>query len=390
MSELNDYFLPVSIDNTKYVLKPRPGLICNDIFIHTPDTPIKDISKFTHAIVGIEESRGSRSNSTEGSANLIRHHLYNLASFSGNIQLADLGNLIPANELRDTYYGLRDVILILFDNGVIPIFIGSSHDVSVSVSLAYDKLSKGFTLTTVDLKTDLNFSNVKLSEEEEFLNKCFAIANKIPWFQYYNIANQSCFNTKETVDFLYSRSIDTYRLGIIRNQIADIEPILRETTFLSIDLCSLKHSDCPGQTFPSPNGLSADEFCQLARYAGFSDQLKILGIFGYNPAGDPFEVTAALIAQFIWYYLEGYQSNNHELVSSQNENFKKYIVTNNNFDSGLVFYYSNESNRWWCEVSSNILNDIYLLPCTEKDYLDALNNEIPNRWFNSYKRLNKI
>ena len=57
----------------------------------------------------------------------------------------------------------------------------------------------------------------------------------------------------------------------------------------------------------------------------------------------------------------------------------------------LIFYKSFLTERWWVEVPSilsshNKINSPALLPCTEQDYLDACNQNIPERWFKAYKK----
>ena len=71
------------------------------------------------------------------------------------------------------------------------------------------------------------------------------------------------------------------------------------------------------------------------------------------------------------------------------KDFLKYSVTLS--DQIMVFYKSDKSNRWWMELTNNshLNNKIIsttLLACTEQDYLDAMQDKIPERWYNAIKR----
>jgi hypothetical protein len=59
----------------------------------------------------------------------------------------------------------------------------------------------------------------------------------------------------------------------------------------------------------------------------------------------------------------------------------------------IRFFKSEKSNRWWMEITNdfivnNKLKTSTLLPCTEDDYREALNNKLPEKWLNALKRLN--
>ena len=56
-------------------------------------------------------------------------------------------------------------------------------------------------------------------------------------------------------------------------------------------------------TFPSgmPNGIDGRTICALARYAGISDRISILGCFDLSNT----TIFHKLLAQIIWYFVEG-------------------------------------------------------------------------------------
>jgi hypothetical protein len=96
-----------------------------------------------------------------------------------------------------------------------------------------------------------------------------------------------------------------------------------------------------------------------------------------------------MIAQIIWYFIEGLSFRIQEKPTSKSEDFTKFTVPTDTEE--LVFYKSHVTERWWVEVPSilpqhNKTNSVALLPCTEGDYLDACNQNIPERWFKAYRK----
>jgi hypothetical protein len=91
----------------------------------------------------------------------------------------------------------------------------------------------------------------------------------------------------------------------------------------------------------------------------------------------------------IWYLIEGVQLRFDEYPVNKKD-FLKYSVTLS--DQIMVFYKSDKSNRWWMELTNNShlnnkIKSTTLLACTEKDYLDAMQDKIPERWYNAVKRI---
>ena len=96
-----------------------------------------------------------------------------------------------------------------------------------------------------------------------------------------------------------------------------------------------------------------------------------------------------MVAQIIWYFMEGHNYRVPEMPSEKNKNFTKFIVPTET--EQLVFYKSKVTERWWAEIPSALsphtkTDSTALLPCTEKDYLDACDQIIPERWFKAYKK----
>ena len=86
--------------------------------------------------------------------------------------------------------------------------------------------------------------------------------------------------------------------------ISMVEPVLRDADIVTLDLNSVKSSEVSLKQKYSPNGFNGREICAISRYAGISNKVTSFGIYEYNPSQND-EATAMLVAQVIWYFIEG-------------------------------------------------------------------------------------
>jgi hypothetical protein len=153
---------------------------------------------------------------------------------------------------------------------------------------------------------------------------------------------------------------------------------------VSVDLLSVKSSDSGNFATFVPNGFSGKEICSLSRYAGISDKVSSFGIFNHKNTRQE----SILIAQIIWYFVEGFHFRSNEYPFGTKENYIKYIVT---LEDELVFYKSNITERWWIEIpflslQNNKLKKSTLLPCMHEDYLAACSGDVPERWWKAQRK----
>jgi len=381
---LNHYFDPVSLERAEGEELPAKGLFCQSIYVHTPDNPIKDIYNYQVAIIGVPEGRGASVKKLDLAPDAIRSRLYSLNCLEKNIKIIDLGNLKQGKDLKDTYFGLRDVLLDLLSNNIVPIVIGGSQDLTYGMFLALEYLQKPYTLTTIDNRVDIAFETYENITHKNYLNSII-LENK-HLFEYLNLGQQACFTSTDNSDLFQNLYHESIRLGNLRSNLMISEPYLRDTNILSIDFSAIRHADAPGQAIASPNGFNAEDICQMARYAGFGEKLQIVGIFEISPTLDHNLSTSALAAQTIWYFLDGFSIRLNERPDLNPNEFKQFIVTFDENDT-LVFYKSLFTQRWWCEVPSNNSKTL-VISCSEADYIRASNNEIPDRWLKLLKKLN--
>jgi len=251
---------------------------------------------------------------------------------------------------------------------------------------AYDTLEQTVNLVAIDNKFDLGNIEDDLTSQSYLSKIVMNQPNNL--FNFSNIGYQTYFNSQDEIDLLENLFFETHRLGEISNEIQLAEPILRDADIVSIDLSVIKNAESPANNNATPNGFTGAEICTISRYAGISDKVTSFGIYEYNSKLDTKNQTAQLIAQMIWYFIEGVNYRANDYPFGLKDNYQKYIVPIE--DQVLNFHKSNKSGRWWMEINlseNNKFKRHALIPCTYQDYINASNQEIPERWIRTLKKL---
>ena len=350
------------------------------VFHSAEDFP--DLNKIKIAVIGVLENRGNENQTEEVDLSHIRKELYGLFPGNWNASIADLGNILAGNSATDTYFALKKVVSNLIKKKIIPIVIGGSQDLTYALYRGYDDLEQMVNLVSIDNKFDFGKESEALSATSYLTKIIIEEPNNL--FNFSNIGFQTYYNSQEEIDLIDKLFFDAYRLGDVSNNIAIAEPVFRDADIVSIDMTSVKSSD--SGNFPSftPNGFSGKEICALSRYSGISDKVSLLGIFNHNNT----KQESVLIAQIIWYFIEGFHYRSHEYPFGSKEHYIKYIIPS---EEELIFYKSNKTDRWWIEIPfistvSNKLKKSTLLPCSYDEYLAACNQEIPERWWKAQRK----
>lgn len=343
------------------------------------------------AIIGVMEQRGHVGNDGCGSApDRIRERFYSLFHRWGEgANILDLGNVLAGNSYKDTYFALTAVIQECVKKEVIPVIIGGSHDLTYANYQAYENLEQVVNLVCIDRSIDLGLIEKDITEENFINNIIMHQPNFL--FNFSSVGYQSYFVDKEIDAMMERMHFDAYRLGFVRDNIEEMEPIVRNADILSFDVNSIKGSEFSGYAKPNPNGFLSDEICRISRYAGLSDKLSSFGLYNYNPVHDPTGNGAMLLAQMIWYFIEGFRERKGDYPVASKSAYLKYHVAMEEEDHELIFYKS-DSGRWWMEVPHpSDLNSRFvrhqMVPCSYADYERALAGEVPDRWFQTFQKL---
>jgi len=387
MVDLNDYFNPVSIEKPEIEHLTGQAGFPHNITIHTDNLPIKDISKFKIALIGVPEGRNSLNTGSLKGPDAIRSQLYTLAKIPGRLKIIDLGNMKQGVTFNDTIAGLADVISVLIQQNIFPVIIGGSSALVTAIDKSFTALKTRYSLLAVDPRID--FSNERKEPDSfNYLNNI--IHNSKSTFDHYiNIGYQTYLNDQQVINRFLKRRSELIRIGDVRQAIYLTEPLFRDSEVVVFDISAARQSDAPGTFSPSPNGFYGEEICLLGRYAGISDKLKIFGLFDVNPELDIRFQTSGLAAQVLWFFLEGFSQKQYETPSlsiSNSGRFIKYHVRVTDLPDDLLFIKSNLTERWWIELPVGGEKSHYVA-CSHEDYLKANHNEVPDRWVKAVERL---
>jgi len=335
---------------------------------------------FQVAILGVPDDEKIRTFNVAGQ---VRSQIYQLAPLSNNLSIIDLGNIKPGNSFTDACIAISEIFQEMIRQDIILVLIGGTSKYNFGGVLAYQKNNIPINMVSIDSRISLE----SIQESDTFKIKSEGQELNSSIFNYVNIGYQSYFVSQSVLDFIDDSYFEAYRLGFVRSSMKEIEPVLRDSNQVTFSFNSIKHSDAPGALNSSPNGLSGDEACQLSFFAGHSNRIKSLGIFDFSLTMDIHHTTSQLGAQVIWYFLEGLANRIFEEPDLKPQNFTKYLIHNNDSNQDLAFYQSNLTNRWWMEVSFHKHNHQVLLSCSENDYDLACKQEIPDRWWRTYQRI---
>lgn len=386
MDHILDFINPIDESLQAYVTSLPKSTLGKAILLHKKDFHL-DFTEGSVVLLGVPEGRTALKNIDTGKGlNIIREQLYQLYVGNWNVRLYDLGDIKIGHSFQDTEAALKSVLAYLLKKKLIPIVIGGSQALTYAAYRAYDELEQKVNLSVVDAKFDLGNFDKKFDSANYLTKIVMEKPNNL--FNFTNIGFQTFLNAQEEIDLVKNMLFDAYRLGSVKSEIEIVEPVMRDTDLLSIDLGAIRRMDAPGNQNAQLSGFNADDICKITRYAGLSDKLSVMGIFEYNVIKDKNYQTAELIAQMIWYFIEGVNFRAYEFPTLDLEYFQKYMVVIE--DETYNFYKSNKSGRWWMEI--NVINDNKLkrqtlIPCTYKDYLTANKQEIPDRWYTNRKKL---
>lgn len=360
-----------------------------EIYSEKPNFP--DFKNADIAIVGVLESRGSEDNHTCRKApNAIRKQFYELYKGYHGVKLVDLGNIKPGNTIEDTYFALQSVLRELIMCNTLPIVLGGSQDLTYANYLAYEDIKRTVNIAAIDSRFDLGSTEDEL-KSETYLSKIILREPNF-LFNLSNIGYQSYFVDENMISLMERLYFDAYRLGAVRGEIEKMEPVLRNADLVTFDMSVIKASDSAANPNASPNGLYAEEVCQLFKYAGIGDRVSSVGIYEYDPDLDPHGLSAQLVAQMMWSFIEGFYMRTDDIPMDNSKEYSKYRVTVKDGTHEIVFYKSHKSDRWWMNIpvpagNKNRFERHHMVPCTYDDYEVATREEMPDRWWRTYQKL---
>lgn len=389
--DLSLYFAPVDLNALGIdESKSDNGLLASSILMYNLEAPL-NIADAQIAILGVPESRYSYENPSCAMApDEIRRQLYRLYKWHKNVRIIDLGNLKVGKTVEDTYEVLSDILAFIIENKVVPIVLGGGNDLAFANYRAYEKMEQVVNLVAVDSRFDLGDEHQPI-RSDAYLNK-MVLQQPNFLLNYANVGFQTYMNSPATIKLMEDLFFETYRVGSMRKDIEEVEPIVRNADMVSLDISAVRRPDAPGCPHSSSNGFYGEEICQIAKYAGLSDKLSSFGIYEYDPTLDYCNQTSQLIAHIVWYFVEGYLNRPNDNQFNHKQDYRQYSIAVSGALSELVFFCSKNTGRWWMLVpminKEKDTTQNYYLPCSKRDYLLACDDQIPDRWWKAYNKFN--
>ena len=288
----------------------------------------------------------------------------------GNIRKKDHSFLIP-------------VLKELLQSGILPIIIGSDINLTLAQFQAY-QTQKQAILTIVDEKIR---HSLKAKEENSIISDL--LRKRKPKLSNLGLIGfQSHFTSNQVLNDLESKNFEFARLGKVRKEMEETEPIIRNADLLSFNISAIKAAEAPDQENPSPSGFTTEEACQISRYAGLSDKLSSIGFYGYHQKEDSNGQTAQVLSQLLWYFIDGFNSRKNDYPVSS-DGLIEYIVDFKAHDHQVRFWKSKKSGRWWMEIPEKLKRKkikYHMVPCSYQDYQHACQENFPDRLMTAYRR----
>ncbi len=390
---LSDFFSPV--DAAKFT--PKQGFYTSQLGLKVDfyNSSFSEFEKncYDIAILGVKDDRAAVNNSGCSLApDHFRAQFYLLNEGAFNSKIIDLGNIIAGETISDTYFAVKTVVSELIKLNVLPIIIGGGQDLTYAQYLAYQPLEQRVDLVVIDSKFDLDEDKEEgiATTSASYLSKIF-LHQPNYLFNFSNIGYQTYFINQDSLKVMDKLYFDVHRLGEFLQDIALTEPIIRNANMLSFDMGAIRSSDCKANANTSPNGFYGEDACKITRYAGMNDKLTSIGFYEFNPAFDSNAQTALLLAQMVWYFIDGFYNRKKDFPLTPKSQYLIYRASLKDGLGEMTFVKSKRSDRWWMKVpypNATSKNERYhLVPCRYEDYSTAVNGDMPDLWWRTIQKL---
>ena len=338
--------------------------------VYTAAGGLPELPTGSIAVVGLDATEADR----------VRARLYAMARPSEEVTLVDLGNARRADSIVNA-----PIMQELLVAGVTPLFIGREGDRALAQYYGYHHAEFLTNLVVVDDR--LRFQARDVPAAKRYLDHIFDLT-PVRLFHLAVLGYQTHYNDPAALEYLHQHHFEFYRLGAIKYDIDESEPVMRDADAVVFQLSALKAADAHAQEPLGSSGLSSEEACQLTRFAGMADKVTSFGVYGYYGERDPSGRCADTVAQMLWYFVQGFALRKFDFPVST-EGMTEFIVKFDGQAPQLKFWKSERSGRWWMELPYHVEEGARhkYLSCTYNDYLLACDQQLPERLVEAYKRV---
>ncbi len=227
----------------------------------------------------------------------IRRAFYRLTNFGINAKIFDLGNTVVQATLEETHDVQTTIVRQLVRDGKKVISLGGGNDLAYPDCKALSLETENILAFNIDQHFDVRADEIRNSGTPY---RQLLAEKLIEPDNFYEIGYQEHANSPVYFEYLQRLGVHTISLEEFR-QIGDFSLEIFKLQndrplFWGFDVDVVRASDAPGVSAPSPIGLMADEFCDLAALAGLQPNTRIIEFTEVNPNFDSDGRTAKLVA----------------------------------------------------------------------------------------------
>lgn len=317
----------------------------------------KELPQDGIALVFVSDFRGANGDSEKKDFNDIRKEIYQLSALDFSVPIYDFGDLTSGKTTEDTSYALQEILSLCHYKNTIPLVIGGSCDLSYALFSALHFHQKEINYSQISNVISLENEGETVNENN-FLGKIFA-NTQFSIQHYYHLGYQKHLSELDAVNFVKKVDFEILRLSEMLKSTTLAEPYFRRAHLATINADAIESFASPFSIRPQVNGLNRREICAYMKEIGLSNRLKSFGLFNLE-LNQQNELNQQLIAQMIWYLIEGINIQKTHPKNNKLEQFwvmvdKEEYAFQRDVFTGL-WYFGESENMEQC------------LPCSPEDY----------------------
>jgi formimidoylglutamase len=276
---------------------------------------------FKVVVIGFPYDEGAvRNRGRAGSAmgpDEIRKALYKLtptksaALKDAATRVFDGGNLKHNMSFDDALHALENTVTSLLRHGHKPVVLGGSNDLSYADFRACHTALKTCGAINLDSHLDVReyAKGINSGTPYRMLLDSSILAGK----NFVEYGTQEFVNSRGHLAYTAEHGVQVYTLTQIHSQknsesfMQAYRTVSGETkgVYVSFDMDSVRSSDAPGVSAPTPTGLAAEEILECAYLAGSEEKTAMIDVCEFNPKFDVDGRTAKLAAMIVANFLAG-------------------------------------------------------------------------------------
>lgn len=328
---------------------------------------IDEIQENAVVLVFCSEDRGIGGNARQRDFDEVRKNLFALSGADFDLKICDLGDIISGKTHQDTHYILQEIVGFCLEKKAFPIVIGGGNDLAYAMFKAVGKEQNNVNFTQISPKISLKNEGENITEQN-FLAK---ILSDKSLKNYHHLAYQRHLNELDAVKLMKEVDFEVMKLADMMGRTDLAEPFLRRADLVTLNCDAVESITDDFSARSQVNGLNRREICAYMKEIGLGENLKSVGIFNYNFDTEN-RLNHQLLAQMIWYLLEGI---NIKKTHPKERQYETFIVMMERME--CVFKREIFSGLWYFGKDEDVKK---CLPCSEQDYENAKRGILNNRF----------